>query len=239
MTTFLVLLMLSVDVVAVFFSLQLIKGNSDYNFAGSPLFVALFLSVTLPLATYTGLKCLPEGEASLGGIFLGIVLIAIFALPLGLPLVYCLANGFANFLTLPGAKNIRVNKTCDQAEKALRQENFTEAERLYRETIGEGKKTAEEMELLTDVYLAYGDFLRQQDRPAEAVEQWALAIRGNLTSLQCITTAARAAEVLAQDLHDLPRAIVMLENCLEKYPKEQETPSLRQRLARYQKKAGG
>lgn len=210
--------------VSVYIFTRAVTGDPRYQFINSPLIALAFTMTSIVLIPPLVMYGMGAGP------YFGPLLIALFALPCGLPLVLAIADRFSLFLAVPGSRGIRVAKTCEQAERAEHQEKFEEAEKIFLKALTHGEKEKYNPKDDAPIQLQYGNFLQRRERMAEAAEQWLLAIEGNLPVEQCVTAAIRISDILVHHLKDRARARAVLTSVLEKHSKEQEAAGLRKRL---------
>ena len=221
---FCALILLSLDSLSIFLFLRVFDDNPRFRFAMNPLFAFSFTVVSVTLTAILTPVIIGVG-------FFTPILLALFAIPLGLLPVVAVAEHFGNFMAVPGARNIKIIKTCDQAERAEREEEFAEAEQIYRQALAAA--TEEDAHQYAPVHLQFGNFLQRRGRLPEAAAEWQLAVAGELEATQCLMTALRAANVLAET-PELAKAVTVLTAAIEKYPKEKDAEALRQRLTALQ-----
>ncbi|MBN2713312.1 MAG: hypothetical protein JXR97_12905 [Planctomycetes bacterium] len=213
------------DIISVIFFMRLMKDDPRFRFARNPAF-ALFFSVAGVVVASRGAFGLLD--FLMGSVFLMVLVLAVLCAPLCLLPLCAFSEWFGNLISLGGANNIRALHSCGKAEHAEREGDFDLAERYFLESMPADPDKANPE--YAAVHLQYGEFLRKRERFAETAAQWSLAIRAGLDAEKEIVTAARLAEIMANNLKDHEGAAKVIKSILVKHPNRKDALSLQRRL---------
>jgi tetratricopeptide (TPR) repeat protein len=155
----------------------------------------------------------------------------LLAPPLALLPAAFLADHFGQVVTTGAISPIRIQFTCGKAERAEREGRIEEAERFYQEALQSPRTPARPEHAL--VHLHYGNFLQRRGRLPEAVDEWKVALAGELQPQQALITAMRGADVLT-DLGQPHQALAMLRQIAMPTLAASEAKALQERMAALQ-----
>jgi len=226
--TFLAILVL--DATAVFLGTANLRGWSRWRWGINPLFIVFWYSVVVPFCAFAGYVWAGAGHSRIDfGLAMLFCILTVF--PQGLLLVAFVSVHLSHFFTFGSLRGIRNDPTCDQALAAEKRGDLPMAERLFRERLKD--PSAETDPRLGLVHLQFGNFLQRRQRIEEAIEQWQVALAGNLTDDQHIATAVRTAEALSREPAGRTRACSLLQAALPR-ARGTEIEALSRRIASLQ-----
>lgn len=207
-----------------------LRGAPNLQFVKTPAFALPYTAVVLIIVVF----CIRLFAGEEGGVSLGLGILSCVALapPLSLVVVLFLGEELGSLLTggryHGGPKRVGY----DRAEIAWNAGDVLEAETYFRKALAQKPEKGRELDF-TEVQLAFGNFLHEQQRYAEAEPMWQAALAGTLDPTQQIVTAVRLAEMRKDKLGDTNGALTLLRQTLRKFPRQAESESLRQRLANW------
>ena len=225
------------DALTVFIALECFRGNKRLEWMSKPRFALpwlAFSTLMVVLCTLSWSKIRPGGTASAGSM-LAVVAMVLVLVVLAAPNCLLMAAMWSRIMeSLMGMdfeKKIVLEKSCDQAEAAERQNRIKEAEEIFLNIISEKTNSSEKKKpLYANVHLNYGNFLYRQKRFDDAARQWREALADNLSPDKYYMTALRTADLLSQQLDEKADAAEILKSALAKKPSADERKALESRL---------